>query len=119
MSTSSSVAESPSEAASTSVNKESAEAAESEDSSTPADSPAADAVGDPVESPATSSIGDPPNNPAGNSVDKEFPWADSEAMWYAVDEEGSPFNFILPEDEEAGIEEQVCFLAFEVSLLFH
>ena len=87
---------STSDTASVATDQEAAEAAAGGHRAVPADGPAADGVAD-----------DP--------IARECPWVDSELLYFVTDDEGYPFNTIIPANEETGIEQQQCFLAYEVS----
>lgn len=103
--------ESPSDTASIAVDTEAAEAAAGGDRAVPADGPA----DDPADDHADDSVADV----ADDSVARECPWVDSELLYFVIDDEGYPLNTTLPIDEEAGTQQQQCFLAYEVSPLPH
>ena len=88
------------------MDQEAAEATTSEDKAVHADESAAD---DPAADHAADVADDP--------VAQQCPWVDSELLYYVTDDEGNPLNTILPAVGEAGVEQQQCFLAYEVSLL--
>ena len=88
------------------MNPEAAEAADG-DRAVPADGPAAD--------PVDEAANDPVADAADDLVARECPWVDSELLYFVTNDEGYPFNTIIPADEEAGIKQQQCFLAYEVS----
>ena len=95
--------ESPSDTASIAVDTEAADAAAVGDRAVPADGP--------TEDPADDLVTDVADDP----VARECPWVDSELLFFVTDDEGYPLNTVLPTDEEAGIQQQQCFLAYEVS----
>ena len=106
-STSDSLDESPSDTASAAADHEFAEVPAGGDRAMPADGPATD----PADHPAADIADDP--------FSRECPWVDSELLYFVTNDEGYPFNTIIPADEEAGIEQQQCFLAYEVSAKLH
>lgn len=100
-------AESPSDTAAVAVDSEAAEAAADGDRAVPADDSAAHPAGDPANDPVADAADDP--------VARKWPWVDCELLYFVTNDEGYPFNTIIPSDEQPGVEQQQCFLAYEVS----